>query len=40
VVASSRHKDEARGFLKFLSAPQNAATIRETGLEPRAAATR
>ena len=35
VVASSVHQEEARRFLDFLAAPQNAAVIRETGLEPR-----
>ncbi|MGZ5178831.1 MAG: substrate-binding domain-containing protein [Ramlibacter sp.] len=35
VVATSTHKDEARRFLAFLAAPQNAAVIRDTGLVPR-----
>ena len=39
VVASSAHKDEARQFLQFLSSPQNAGVIRETGLVPKAASS-
>ena len=34
VVASSAHPAEATRFLDFLAASQNAAVIRETGLEP------
>jgi molybdate transport system substrate-binding protein len=37
VVASSAHQAQARRFLAFLVAPQNAGVIRETGLEPRTA---
>jgi molybdate transport system substrate-binding protein len=37
VVARSTQKDEARRFLQFLSAPQNAAVIRNTGLVPKSA---
>ena len=35
VVSTSAHKDEARRFLQFLSAPQNARVIRDTGLVPK-----
>jgi molybdate transport system substrate-binding protein len=38
IVASSKRQDEARRFLQFLSAPQNAPMIRETGLVPTSAA--
>lgn len=40
VVASSSHQAEARRFLSFLAAPQNAAVIRETGLDPRTSGRR
>jgi len=36
IVASSEHQQEARGFLRFLAAPQNASVIRDTGLVPAA----
>jgi molybdate transport system substrate-binding protein len=36
IVATSPHKEEARRFLQFLSAPQNAGVIRDTGLVPKA----
>ena len=36
IVASSEHQDEARRFLDFLTAPQNAGVIRATGLVPAA----
>lgn len=35
IVSASAHKDEARRFLQFLSAPQNAGVIRDTGLVPK-----
>lgn len=35
VVAASAHKEEAQRFLQFLSAPQNSAVIRDTGLVPK-----
>jgi len=37
IVSTSTHKDEARRFLQFLSAPQNAGVIRDTGMLPRTA---
>ena len=37
---SSKHQAEARKFLDYLSSPKNAATIRDTGLVPRAGASR
>jgi len=35
-VSGSAHQAEARKFLDYLSSPKNAATIRDTGLVPRA----
>jgi molybdate transport system substrate-binding protein len=35
VVAASPRQDEARRFVQFLAAPQNASVIRDTGLVPR-----
>lgn len=35
IVASSAHKDEARRFLQFLGAQENAGVIRQTGLVPK-----
>jgi len=37
IVSMSAHKEEARLFLQFLSAPQNAGVIRDTGMLPRTA---
>jgi molybdate transport system substrate-binding protein len=37
IVSTSAHKDEARRFLDFLSAPANAGVIRATGLVPKSA---
>lgn len=34
VVAKSKHPSESRTLLKYLSAPENAHVIEETGLEP------
>ena len=38
VVSGSAHQAEARKFLDYLASPKNAATIRDTGLVPRAGA--
>lgn len=38
VVSSSTHAAEAKRFLEFLSSPQNAVVIRDTGLVPKTAA--
>jgi molybdate transport system substrate-binding protein len=38
IVSSSTHAAEAKRFLDFLSSPQNAGVIRDTGLVPKAAA--
>ena len=38
IVATSAHKDEARRFLQFLSAPGSAGVIRATGLVPKSPA--
>ena len=35
IVSASAHKEEAQRFLKFLSSPQNASVIRDTGLVPK-----
>lgn len=34
VVANSKFPNESKAFLKYLSAPENASIIEETGLEP------
>ena len=40
IVSTSAHKDEARRFLQFLSAPQSAGVIRDSGLVPKTDAAR
>lgn len=40
IVSASAHKEEARRFLQFLTAPQNAGVIRDTGLVPKSNSAR